>query len=58
MTDTWIARLDPKNAPSWEVISSATRKTVVYGLSQKDAEDAADKRNKKHGKRLASKVVC
>lgn len=47
----WIARQDPKNPPSWEIINSETRKTIVYGLSESHAVEFANRRNKQQKKR-------
>lgn len=48
----WKAEPDPTNPGQWRIINFNTRKTVVYGLSQRDAEDFSRRRNfqedKKH----------
>lgn len=45
MKQLWIAQLDNENPPSWKIINSATLKTIVLGLTARDAKEFADKRN-------------
>lgn len=47
---TWLARLDTKNPPTWEIINSVTRQTICFGLSKQDAEMLCKQRNKKQNK--------
>jgi len=47
---TWQAEPDPQNPGHWRIIITETRKTVCYGLTQKDAESLVKQRNKKQKK--------
>jgi len=47
---TWIAQPDPTNKGQWRIINSATLKTIVFGLSERDAKFYAERRNKENKK--------
>lgn len=47
---TWKAEPDSTNPGHWRIIITETRKTICYGLSQRDAELFVSQRNKKQKK--------
>ncbi len=47
----WIAEADKENPPSWHIINASTRKVIVYNLTESDAKEFADRRNKQQEKR-------
>jgi len=47
----WKSVPDENNPGQWKIINDSTKKTIVYGLSQRDAEAFADRRNKQQEKR-------
>lgn len=47
----WKAEPDPMNPGHWRIINSKTLKTIVYGLSERDAKGFAERRNKQQEKR-------
>lgn len=50
---TWKAEQDPHNPGHWRIVNATTGKTVVYGLSKRDAECFANRRNQQENKRHA-----
>lgn len=47
----WIAEADKANPPSWHILNSSTGRVIVYNLTEKDAKEFADRRNKQQEKR-------
>jgi len=46
----WKHKPDPKNPGQWQIVN-ATGKTVVFGLSERDASDFVARRNRQEEKR-------
>ena len=48
---TWISTTDPQNPGQWRIVTSEGR-TIVFGLSKKDADSFVEQRNKEQKKKV------
>jgi hypothetical protein len=52
----WKSEPDPTNPGQWRIVNAKTGKTIVYGLSERDANDLVEQRNRKEAKREKQKA--
>ena len=52
----WKSESDPTNPGQWRIVNATTGKTIVYGLSERDANDFVKRRNQQEAKREKQKA--
>lgn len=55
MKPIWRSEPDTQNPGSYRIVNVSTGKTVVYGLSQQDADSFVARRHKQEAKKLKEK---